>query len=78
MNELITRFISAQHGFVRKKSLVTHFISYIEEVLAAVDSGNFTAAGYFDIAQYFDSFPHSSLITKISKYGLDEDFVNFL
>ena len=77
MNKLITGFNSTEHGFVPKKSLFTQLTSYLEEILAAVDSGNNTVASYFDLFRDFDSFPHSKLITKLSKFSLNQDFVNF-
>ena len=77
MNNLIKRFNSAQHSFVPEKSLITHLISYVVEVSTAVDSGNFIAAAYFDVAKAFDLVHHSRLIKNYSKHGLDQDSVIF-
>ena len=57
--KLITRFSSAQHGFLPKKSLVTQPTASIKEVLAAFDSGSFTAPANFNFLEAFDSSPHS-------------------
>ena len=53
-------------------------LAYIEEVLAAVDSGNFATAAYFNFVEAFDSVPQSRLIKTLSKQGRDQDFSHFL
>ena len=70
---MIKRSKSAQQGLVPKKSLVTQLMDYFEEVLAAVD---FKAAAYFGFVKTFGSVPDSRLITKVSRYGANLDFVD--
>ena len=74
VNKLIPGFIWTQLGFEPKKSLVTQPVVYIEEVLTAVDSGNFTAADSFDYAKVLDSVRHSSLIKTLCEFGMHQDF----
>ena len=54
MKKLITGFNPDQNGFAPEKSLVTQLTAHIEQVLAAVDSGNATAGAYFDFVKTFD------------------------
>ena len=58
--KLITRVSSAQNGFAPKKSLVTQPTVFINEVLAASDSGNFTPAN-FNFLRAVSSVPCSLL-----------------
>ena len=78
MNKMITGFNSAQLGFKHKTSLALQLIAHIDEFSATVDSGDFTAAVYFDFFKAFDSVPYCTLIPKLSKYGLVQEFVKFL
>ena len=51
MTNLVTRFNSAQYGFLtNRKSLVTQLVAYIERVSATVDSSIFTDAAYSNFA----------------------------
>ena len=78
VNKLTTGLNSAQQDFVAEKSLVTQFIADIEELIAAVVKGIFTAEAYIDFVRAFDSVPRSRFFTQLSKCCLIQDFVELL
>ena len=67
---------NAQHGFMKRRTTVTQFISYFD-VLYNNLAKNFPCASiYFDIRKAFDSVPHHRILTKLAAFGFDEAFLH--
>ena len=59
-----------QHGFQRKKSVVTSLIETYEDLSIAHEKSLVTDVIYFDLAKAFDSVPINRLIAKLSSFGI--------
>ena len=61
---------SLQHGFVSGRSCVTQLLSVLQELGAALDTGQETDVIYLDFSKAFDSVPHRRLLHKLSLFGI--------
>ena len=59
-----------QFGFQSRKSAVLQLIDYLETVRNTKSMNLYTV--YMDYAKAFDKVPHTILISKCKKFGLDD------
>ena len=64
-----------QHGFRKQRSTVTQFLSYLDEVYHTSDFNVPSDAVYFDLNKAFDSDRQDIILSKLSLYGFDLDFL---
>ncbi len=62
-----------QHGFLPRRSTVTHLLSAEETVTRWLDEGDTVDIVYPDFAKAFDSVNHRLLLTKLKCYGISDD-----
>lgn len=60
-----------QYGFLENKSIDSQLLTLISELSPKFDRRIQTDMVYFDLAKAFDSVPHSLLIHKLRKFGLN-------
>ena len=61
-----------QHGFIRKRSVTTNMLSFIQKVYEASDrnSNDDVTIFYSGFSKAFDKLPHKSLDQKLSQKGV--------
>ena len=67
----------SQHGFLKAKSCLTHFVMFLEEITKWVDDGSPVDAFYFDFQKAFDKVPHQRLIRKLKSHGMGNSIINW-
>ena len=68
---------SAQHGFIKSKSVVTNLVTYLNYVAPCVGSQGQCDSVYFDLSNAFDLVPHNLLISKLNCYGLSQNYIKW-
>ena len=64
-----------QYGFQSRKSTICQLLEYVNYLY--LDKGDILFSIYFDYEKAFDHVPHSVLLVKLRKIGLDTNFVSF-
>ena len=67
-----------QHGFRRKKSVVTNLVEFYSKIELELDKGNGFDAVYIDFSKAFDLMNREILIDKLSKMGIRGKFLQLL
>ena len=67
-----------QHGFVKKKSIITNLLNYSSKVTESLNSGAQVDVIYYDFAKAFDCVDHNILINRLSKIGISGSFLNWI
>ncbi len=67
-----------QHGFLPRRSTVTHLLSAEETVTRWLDEGDTVDIVYLDFAKAFDSVSHRLLLTKLKCYGIAPSVINWI
>ncbi|CAM5140014.1 unnamed protein product [Natator depressus] len=63
---------NSQHGFTKGRSCLTNLIAFYDEITGSVDEGKAVDVLFLDFSKAFDTVSHSSIVSKLRKYGLDE------
>ena len=66
-----------QHGFLRGRSTVTQLLQVYHEVIEALAKGKEIDIAYLDFVKAFDKVPHCALLTKLSKFGISGQVINW-
>jgi len=67
----------SQHGFIKGRSTNTNLITFTQFVSDALAQHLQVDVIYLDFMKAFDSVDHNVLLEKLSKYGFDNDTVQF-
>ena len=61
-----------QHGFVKKRSVMTNMLSFLKKIYEALDKDPHSdiVAFYTDFSKAFDKVPHLELLKKVAKIGV--------
>ena len=71
-------FSKAQHGFIAGRSCVTQLLEFMEDITEVIDSGKEVDVIYLDFCKAFDEVPHKRLLTKMHKYGIKGNILNWV
>ena len=67
----IHRISKNQHGFMKKRSIFTNLLPYLENVYRCVDERFQTVSAFYsDFAKAFDKVPHKLLLAKMHAFGI--------
>ena len=66
---------NTQHGFRKKRSTLTQFLSFLDGVYRTSDFKVPSPIVYFDVSKAFESVRHDIILNKLSIYGCDHDFL---
>ena len=75
VNNLIS---SSQHGFMRKKSVTTNLLEFLESVTTSIDEGQAMDIIYLDFAKAFDKVPHPPLLAKLKAHAIDGNLLQWV
>ena len=53
---------TSQYGFLKRRSCLTNFLCFLEEIRKLVDDGSSVDVFYLDFQKAFDKVPHQSQI----------------
>jgi len=67
-----------QHGFMPRKSTVTHLLESTLDWVSELDEGKCVDVIYLDMSKAFDSVVHSKLVYKLRNVGFDGDLLFWL
>ena len=60
----------SQHGFMRGRSCASNLLSFLDKIMAAVDSGEAADIVFLDFAKAFDKVPVKGLLWKVRAHGI--------
>jgi hypothetical protein len=72
---LKSKLNSSQNGFIKSKSTVANFVTFLDFTTPLVCSQGQTGFIYFDFSNAFDVLPHTLLQHKLSDYGLSSGYL---
>ena len=69
-----------QHGFMRKRSIVTNMLAFLKKIYCALDKNpkDEIVAVYTDFSKAFDTVPHEALLKKVAAIGVGCCFLDLL
>ncbi|EFA13487.1 putative RNA-directed DNA polymerase from transposon BS-like Protein [Tribolium castaneum] len=75
----VKRFISpSQHGFVEKRSTVTHLACFTQFISDALDRKGQVDVIYMDFKKAFDQIDHHLLLLKLDQYGFSGSLLSLI
>ena len=60
----------SQHGFMRGRSCASNLLSFLDKIMAGVDSGEAADIVFLDFAKAFDKVPVKGLLWKVRAHGI--------
>ncbi|CAM5137999.1 unnamed protein product [Eretmochelys imbricata] len=69
---------NSQHGFTKGKSCLTNLIAFYDKITGSVDEGKAVDVLFLDFSKAFDTVSHSTVASKLKKYGLDEGTIRWI
>ncbi|GAB0187969.1 mitochondrial enolase superfamily member 1 [Grus japonensis] len=69
---MFLKLSSCLYGFTKGKSCLTNLIAFYNKVTCSVDVGRALDVVYLDFSKVFGTVPHSLLLEKLMRYGLDK------
>ena len=72
--ELLSPF---QSGFRQHHSTESGVIYFTDEIRRSGESGKLTGALFIDLRKAFDSVPHKEVLSKLKRFGLGENSINW-
>ena len=78
MLEKLNLIRQTQHGFVKKRSCLTHLLEFCEFVSHHVDQGYPIDVVYVDFQKAFKKVPHKRLMLKIKSFGIIDNIYNWI
>ena len=74
--------VDCQHGFQQERSCETQLVTFVNELLEAMNNGIETDVIAMDLSKAFDTVPHKRLMEKLKFYGINAQLLvwieNFL
>jgi hypothetical protein len=67
-----------QHGLMPGRSCTTNFVSFLESITEAKDSGKSVEVIYLDFSKTFDKVPHKRLMAKLRAKGINEEILRWM
>ena len=71
-------FSNKQYGFIKGRSTMTQLIMVMNKWSEILDRGGIIDAIYMDFQKAFDKVPHKRLVSKLAKYGIDENTAKWI
>nr|CAD2141501.1 unnamed protein product [Meloidogyne enterolobii] len=69
---------ACQHGFRKSHSVSTQLLEVMDDFTFALENKNSVDIIYFDLAKAFDTVPHSLLISKLYKVGIQGNLLSWI
>jgi len=72
--------VDCQHGFRQERSCETHvqLVTFINELLEAMNNGIETDVIAMDLSKAFDTVPHKRLMEKLKFYGINAQLLEWI
>ena len=74
-NKILT---DTQHGFRKKRSIESHLLVTVQEIVKRLATGSQVDIILLDFAKAFDKVPHSRLLYKLEYYGIDQVTIKWI
>lgn len=69
---------STQHGFLKGKSTSTALYNFNHKIVQCLENNELPLGLFFDLSKAYDCVNHTILITKLGKYGINENLVRWI
>ena len=67
-----------QFGFKKGRSTVTQLLLFLNELYTSLDNGEISYCFYLDFSKAFDKVPHSTLLHKLSLFGIGGNLLRLI